>query len=212
MALIVETGAGLPDADAYVTLDEADAYHAALGNAAWAAAEVATRETAIRRATAFLDASYSWRGRLKNQAQRRRWPRVGPRTGVGVKLTSPNGPQGEPYFTERYATAALLDLDGRELLGVPRAVKEATCEAALLALAEALLTADRVSASQDSGAIKSVGAGSARVEYFGPSAAGDALTRTASGALAGGASEHLDRILRGLYVPPNGGRVRIAKA
>ncbi len=80
MALIVETGEGLPDADSYVSLDDAIAYHAAQGNTAWAAATVTDeqREVALRRATAYVDSRYRFRGSPLTVVQALEWPREGP--------------------------------------------------------------------------------------------------------------------------------------
>jgi hypothetical protein len=77
VALIVETGAGLPNADALISVAFADAYHQALGNTAWTGDDAA-KEGAIRRATAFMSNSYVWAGnRTKGRAQSLAWPRAG---------------------------------------------------------------------------------------------------------------------------------------
>jgi hypothetical protein len=54
MALIVESGIGLPDAESYVSVAEADAYFAAYPNDAWDG-DINEKEIAIRRATSDLD-------------------------------------------------------------------------------------------------------------------------------------------------------------
>lgn len=74
--LVVEDGTGLPNADSYLSLAGADAYHAALGNAAWATAAPADREAALRRATQYLDARYQWRGEPLTATQALAWPRT----------------------------------------------------------------------------------------------------------------------------------------
>ena len=109
MSLIVEDGTGKSNADAYVTLAECDAYHANLGNSDWLidaedAANVAGRENAIKKATAFIDARYG--NRFK-----------------GVKSTAE-----QALLFPRYG---ISDNDGYVLENVPIAVKRATCEAAL---------------------------------------------------------------------------------
>lgn len=77
MALIVETGSGLPNADALISVTEADTYHAARGNSEWTGDNEA-KEASIRRATAFLSNSYTWAGlRTHNRAQSLAWPRAG---------------------------------------------------------------------------------------------------------------------------------------
>lgn len=56
--LTVETGAGLPDANSYATVAEADDYHALRENDAWEAAEPSKKAAALVRATDYLNAFY----------------------------------------------------------------------------------------------------------------------------------------------------------
>lgn len=76
MALIVEDGTGLANADALVSSAFCDAYHLARGNTAWTgSADV--KEPAIRRATAYLSNSFAWRGQKRlRRAQALAWPRT----------------------------------------------------------------------------------------------------------------------------------------
>ena len=109
MSLIVEDGTGKNNADAYVALAECDAYHVNLGNSDWEideedSANVAKRENAIKKATAFIDMRYG--GRFK-----------------GVRSTAE-----QALLFPRYG---ISDNDGYVLENVPTAVKRATCEAAL---------------------------------------------------------------------------------
>lgn len=109
MALVTEDGSGKSNADAYVTLAECDAYHANLGNTDWDidaedAANVAKRENAIKKATAFIDARYG--GRFKGVRSTAEQALLFPRDGIS-------------------------DNDGYVLENVPTAVRRATCEAAL---------------------------------------------------------------------------------
>lgn len=111
MPLVVEDGSGLANADAYVSLEECDDYHASMGNAAWVADDddadnIAARETAIRRATAFIDRKYNgrFRGRRQGASQALMWPRWD-----------------------------AIDEDGFVIEDIPDAVKYAACEAALRA-------------------------------------------------------------------------------
>jgi hypothetical protein len=76
MTLITTPGSAT--ADSYTTLVEAAAYHAARGNATWAGAD-ADKETALRRATAWVDGRYAgrWPGRpTYARVQSLAWPRV----------------------------------------------------------------------------------------------------------------------------------------
>ncbi|MBA8886157.1 hypothetical protein FHW12_000348 [Dokdonella fugitiva] len=83
MTLIVEDGTGLPNAETYVSVADADAYHLAMSNAAWAAAPTPAKEGALRRAAQYIDSFYRFRGnRLSEIAvpapaeqQALQWPR-----------------------------------------------------------------------------------------------------------------------------------------
>jgi len=108
MSLVVEDGSGKSNADSYVTLESCDEYHASMGNSAWVVDDEyednnAARETAIRKATAFIDRKYNgrFRGRRQGASQALMWPRWD-----------------------------AIDEDGFVIEGVPDAVKYATCEAA----------------------------------------------------------------------------------
>ncbi|MTH96415.1 DnaT-like ssDNA-binding protein [Roseibium sp. RKSG952] len=88
MSLTVEDGSGLVDANAFASIAEVDAYHDAMGNAAWTG-EDAAKEAAIRRATAFLSNSCSWAGlRTRNRSQALAWPRSGVWDGEGNAIAS----------------------------------------------------------------------------------------------------------------------------
>lgn len=77
MAPIVETGAGLADADALVSVAFVDAYFLAKGSTTWTGTDT-LKEAAIRRATAFMSDGYTWAGyRSKNRDQALAWPRSG---------------------------------------------------------------------------------------------------------------------------------------
>ena len=76
MTLTVETGTGSASSDAYISVADADTYHAAKGNATWTGTD-ADKETAIRRATSVLD-GYNWQGlRTNGRSQALAWPRSG---------------------------------------------------------------------------------------------------------------------------------------
>jgi len=111
MALVVEDGSSKSNADAYISLEDCDGYHADMGNSAWVvddedADNIAAREMAIRKGTAFIDRKYNgrFRGRRQGASQALMWPRWD-----------------------------AIDEDGFVIEGVPDAVKYATCEAALRA-------------------------------------------------------------------------------
>lgn len=76
MAIVVETGVGLANADALISVAYADTYHARIGNAAWAGADE-VKEPAIVRATSFLSNAYVWQGlRRRGRDQALAWPRT----------------------------------------------------------------------------------------------------------------------------------------
>jgi len=76
MALIVEDGTGLTDAESYISVANADAYHLAMGNTSWAALATLAKEQALRRATQHLDTNYTFAGDRKTITQRLEWPRI----------------------------------------------------------------------------------------------------------------------------------------
>jgi hypothetical protein len=78
MSLIVEDGAARADAESYASVTQIDAYHAARGNAQWAALTVTEKEQAARRATDYLLQMYraKWKGLRANLSQALDWPRL----------------------------------------------------------------------------------------------------------------------------------------
>lgn len=112
MAIEVEDGTGLADADSYISLADADTYATAYGLTTWTGTDAA-KETALRQATEYLDTSFDWIGELKTNTQALGWPRDDAE-----------------------------DRDGRELIGVPVRVQRATVQVAALALSGALLVSE----------------------------------------------------------------------
>lgn len=79
MALIVEDGTNVANAESYVSEADADTYHTAYGNpTAWSGATSANKEAALRTATRYLDAKYRlrWKGARTNGTQILAWPRA----------------------------------------------------------------------------------------------------------------------------------------
>lgn len=74
MSLIVETGAGIPGANTYAALADADAYHAARNNVAWAAATTNAREAALIVATDYFEAFYRSPEPRLTASQGLQWP------------------------------------------------------------------------------------------------------------------------------------------
>lgn len=77
MALIVEDGTGLANADAYAAVADADTRLANLGMTIWAPLLQAEKEQAIRRATAYMEQAYRerWQGFRLHKLQALSWPR-----------------------------------------------------------------------------------------------------------------------------------------
>lgn len=75
MALVVEDGTGRADAESYAAVAFADAYHTSLGNEAWGNAITDEKEAALRRATQYLDARYTFTGNPLTTTQALAWPR-----------------------------------------------------------------------------------------------------------------------------------------
>lgn len=76
--IIIETGAGLDDAESYASVAAADARCASLGVTAWAALAEGDKEIALRKAAQFM-ATYRtrWAGQRAYQRQALDWPRYG---------------------------------------------------------------------------------------------------------------------------------------
>ena len=79
MALVVETGTGIANADSYLSVTDADTYntnHSA--SAAWISAAEAVKEKALRLATQYLDVRYGgrWKSFRTNETQALAWPRA----------------------------------------------------------------------------------------------------------------------------------------
>jgi len=77
---IVETGTGLSNANSYLSITDADAYHLDhSGSTDWSGADNADKEAALRLATQYLDAKHAgkWKGTKYTTTQALAWPRTG---------------------------------------------------------------------------------------------------------------------------------------
>lgn len=108
--------------DSYVTLEEADAYHAAMGNPSWKETPVpdpdniaAGKEAALRRATAFIDAIArgKWRGVRADPEQRLAWPRFGVKDEDGYEIASDEIPA---LLKDAVCEIALKSFTGTKLM------------------------------------------------------------------------------------------------
>lgn len=117
MTLIVETGAGLADAESYCSVVAADAHHEARGAAAWAALATPAKEQALRRATDYMTQIYGplWAGLRSLPTQALDWPRSGcPRPEIYLGFWAPT--EIPPALVKGCAELALRAAAG-ELLG-----------------------------------------------------------------------------------------------
>jgi hypothetical protein len=120
MALVVETGSGLSNAEAYASEAFADAYVAAYVTGAlataWLAADSANKEVALRRGAQYLDGEYGgmWNGDRYDADQALDWPR------------------SNFYLDDRLQTATTL----------PNALLQANVELAIRALSDNSLVDD----------------------------------------------------------------------
>lgn len=94
--MALDTTLGGSTTDSYGTLNDADAYHSALGRSAWAAATTVDRESALRRAALWLDGVYrkDYPGkRLNGRQQALEWPRSSASDYFGDAIASDSIPQ-----------------------------------------------------------------------------------------------------------------------
>lgn len=182
MALIVEDGSGIADANAYADVDFVDDYCASRGIAAWSG-DSATKEAAIINATEFLDYSFAWKGEIASETQGRRFPRK-----------------------------CLVDRDGRQIPadGIPPSILAAMAELSVLALSGPLIGGSGGVTSGSKGAIKRVKAEGVEVEYQGVQTHSAPMPQ--SNSLPDGAAEKIDRILAGLFKPAGGVMISLSKS
>lgn len=130
MALIVETGAGLPDAESYISVVEFRAYCAGLGFDVTALTDQRIEELA-RGATGYVDSQWLFKGVVANHLQALEFPRAG------------------------------LSWSGREVVGIPKRLKDAVASL-MLAGRDGPLRA----VLERGGAIQSESVGPISVTYF----------------------------------------------
>lgn len=77
MALIVENGTGLIDANSYITVAYADTYHSNRGNAAWATLTTTVKEQLLIKSTDYIEQVYRlrWLGYRHTEDQALSFPR-----------------------------------------------------------------------------------------------------------------------------------------
>lgn len=115
--LIVETGAGLTNANSFASVAEADTYHEDRNNTSWAEADNADKEAALIKATQYLVLTYygMWSGERVNRLQSLPWPRFDAFDADGFDYPSTIVPEPLKNAT---AELALRVIDGDENLVV----------------------------------------------------------------------------------------------
>lgn len=139
MALVVEDGTGVTNAEAYASVAFADTYHSNLGNSSWSALNTTQKEVALRQGAQYLDIAYGgrWSGIRLGRSQSLSWPRS--------------------YATDDEG----YTIDGNH---IPDKLKRANCELGLTSLTEVLLpSGDGTIKSQSD----KVGGLETSVEYLG---------------------------------------------
>ncbi|MBO7123196.1 MAG: hypothetical protein J6V90_07960 [Treponema sp.] len=155
--LNVEDGSLVEGANTYVSLEFADEYMAVHGKASWAENDEETRKSKLIAATEYIDSLYNWKG---------------------VKKT--------PYQDLCFPREGIVDYDGYEVLGIPKNLQKAVCEAAFIAL-----TQDLFITSDSNGAVKKMAIEDAtEIEYFN---SGETKAEWTS------VYQVLDTLLKGLY-------------
>jgi hypothetical protein len=78
MALTIEIGQGISDAESYASVDDADTYFTNRGITIWGDVTVVEKEQALRRATDYMTQNYRgrWLGARRTIEQALDWPRV----------------------------------------------------------------------------------------------------------------------------------------
>lgn len=107
--LIVETGAGLTNANAYIDVAFADTYHDDRKNELWDCAQTDEKESAIIKATDYIDRRWCFIGFKQNTDQSLEWPR-----------------------------ADVFDRSFKQIVGIFLKLQQATAEYALRALDDSL--------------------------------------------------------------------------
>lgn len=113
MALIIEDGTQPTGANAYISTADADDYHLARSNAAWAAATAGEKEAAILSATLWLNGQ-AWRGR-KVASRVMAWPREDVVDGDGYAISNDTVPDA---VADACAELAGAIIGGADPLGV----------------------------------------------------------------------------------------------
>lgn len=99
----VEDGTGMTDSNSYVSVVSADDYFSARNVSEWESLAESSKESALIRATDYIDNIFQWHGKKLVPNQSLRFPRQN-----------------------------LVDYEGNKISGIPNCLKQAVCDAALV--------------------------------------------------------------------------------
>lgn len=117
MALVVEDGTGLANAESYYSVANADTYFSTMrGDSAeyaadWDAATDATKEACLRWATRLIDKLWRWDGQKSTTTQALKWPRTYVLDDEGDEIDGAVIPNDLKYATAELARALLVDAE-----------------------------------------------------------------------------------------------------
>jgi len=116
--------------DSYITVSTADAYHSDRNRSEWSSLSQSEKEAALRRATAYLDQGYKYKGQINDTDNSHAWPRTNVEDGEGRDIDSTTIPQ---RIKDATAELAYIDAVEAELLptdegGETQAVKAGSVE------------------------------------------------------------------------------------
>ena len=167
ISIIVEDGTCVLNANSYISLEDAKEYQLSCNRTDWLELSDKEQKASLVKATTYIDNLFTWKGRRKFRNQELAFPRV-----------------------------MIKDLDGYDVVGIPKRLKKAVCEAAYYGYAEDLFTVY----DSEKGVLKRAkdvvsGAVEQEREYFNSTETTvDIVSKYAA----------LDSLLKGLYIPkPN---------
>ena len=92
MALIIEDGSGVSNANSYASVGTVDAYHTSRGNATWTG-DTTPKEAAILRAMDYIE-GMPWKGQRAIYTSTLEWPRLNDLDRSGYPIAADTVPQG----------------------------------------------------------------------------------------------------------------------
>ena len=169
--LIVEDGTCVANANSYISLEDAKEYQFSCNRTDWLELTEEEQKASLVKATTYVDNLFTWKGRRKFREQELSFPRV-----------------------------MIKDLDGFDVVGIPKRLQKAICEAAYYGYSEDLFSVY----DSEKGVLKRAkdvvsGAVEQEREYFNAEETTvDIISKYAA----------LDSLLKGLYIPkPNKGMI-----